>query len=214
MERNIEVLIRDLAVRSTGDESAVRYEDFGERQCLESDSFQEIPLGQDWLIRSATEEEACTLLTSFVSGALDVGPGLGCELTRLLAEKGSVVKEQLQKVIEGTDWSRYGTPCRVLAGLHFLPDGKQKTMELLNIIPEDWRDGLLASIWKSNDIEMNLALLRKFEEWIQFPDWRTSSGEDGWVDKFIAKWVANEVFPYARLENLITWHFKREFRHL
>ena len=133
MERNIEVLIRDLAVRSTGDENAVRYEDFGERQCLESDFFQEIPLGQDWLFRSATEEEACTLLTSFVSGALDVGPGLGCELTRLLAEKGSVVKEQLQNVIEGTDWSRYGTPCRVLAGLHFLPDGKRKTMELLNI---------------------------------------------------------------------------------
>ena len=61
---------------------------------------------------------------------------------------------------------------------------------------------------------MNMALLRKFEEWIQFPDWGTSSGEDGWVDKFIAKWVANEVFPYAQLENLITWHFKREFRRL
>ena len=26
----------------------------------------------------------------------------------------------------------------MLAGLHFLPDGKRKTMELLNIIPEDW----------------------------------------------------------------------------
>lgn len=214
MERTIEALIRDLAVRSTGDANAVRYEDFGERQCLESDSFQEIPLGQDWLFSCATEEEACALLTSFVSGTLDVGPGLGCELTRLLAEKGSLVKEQLKKVIEGTDWSRYGTPCRVLAGLHFLPDGKRKTMELLNIIPEDWRDGLLASIWKSNDIEMNLALLRKFEEWIQFPDWGASSGEGRWMDKFIAKWIANEVFSYERLGKLITWHFKREFRRL
>lgn len=214
MERTIEALIRDLAVRSTGDANAVRYEDYGERQCLESDSFQEIPLGQDWLFSCATEEEACALLTSFVSGTLDVGPGLGCELTRLLAEKGSLVKEQLKKVIEGTDWSRYGTPCRVLAGLHFLPDGKQKTMELLNIIPEDWRDGLLASIWKSNDIEMNLALLRKFEEWIRFPDWGASSGEGRWMDKFIAKWIANEVFSYERLGKLITWHFKREFRRL
>ena len=57
MEINIETLIRDLAVRSTGDENAVRYECFGERRCLESDSFQEIPLGQDWLFNCATEEE-------------------------------------------------------------------------------------------------------------------------------------------------------------
>lgn len=38
----LETLIRDLAVRSTGEENVARHEYFGERQCLESDSFQEI----------------------------------------------------------------------------------------------------------------------------------------------------------------------------
>ena len=203
----LETLIQDIAVRSTGEENAVRYECFGERRCLESDSFQEVPLGRDWLFSCATDEEAHALLTPFVSGSLDVGPGLHCELVRLLAEKGSAVKEPLREVIDGTDWSRYGTPCHVLAGLHFLPEGKRKTMKLLNVIPEDWRDGLLASIWKTNDLEVNTALLRKFEEWILIPDWGPSSGEGAWLGKFIAKWLSEGTFDTKRLAAVSRWYF-------
>jgi len=207
MERFIETLIRDLAVRSTGDENAVRYECFGERQCLESDSFQEIPLGQEWLFSCATDEEAYALLVPFVYGSVDVGPGLHCELARLLAEKGSVVKGQLQKVIDGTDWSCYGTPSLILAGLHYLPQWKERVERLLRLLPEDFRDGLFLSVWKVSGCDNSNSLLERFEEWIRDPEWGLSSGEGVWLGRFIAKWLSEGTFDTMRLATVFRWYF-------
>lgn len=207
MDRQYEQLIRELSFRSTGDETAVRFEQFGERMCLESDSFLEYPLGSDWLFQSATEDEAEVLLQPFIAGGLEIGPGLSCEMSRLLAEKGYVVKKQLRRIFESTDWSLYATPSHILSGLHYLPNWTVHVERLLQIVPEDWRDGLFLSIWVKGGRDAETLLLERFEDWILIPDWGSASGERGWLGKFIAKWLFEKTFDCQRLGRILTWYF-------
>lgn len=214
MKNKIDKMIMDLAFRSTGIKGVVHYEKFGEMLCLESDSFCEIPLGRDWLFEKASDDEAKILLEAFIANKLNVGPGLNCEMARLLTEKGTLVLLPLSKIIYETDWSSYGSPCLILAGLRFLPDMIQRTKMLLDIVPEDLRDGLFLSIWRADEQSLNCALLESFERWVSAPEWGGATGETEWLRRFLSKWIYGDIFPYERMRNLIIWYFKHGFRCL
>ena len=76
MKFQLESLMRELSFRSAGDDDSVRLEQFGERTCLEADSFLEYPLGSDWLFRCVTEEEAALNPFRFSSEYADETLGL------------------------------------------------------------------------------------------------------------------------------------------
>lgn len=204
---SIEELILDVATRSSGDADAVRHEQYGDGLCLESDSMGGVPLGEDWLFRGATDDEAQTLLKAFLSGKLNVGCGLSAEFARLIAEKGYLVGEQLKQEIEKTDWASYGTQQFCLAGLHFLPNGRQLTLDLLKAVPEDWRNGLFTSIWKEDAPDIRAALLERFNKWTLDSCWGRSSGEGGWLGVFIAKWLTEGTVDIRDLDQLSRWYY-------
>ena len=205
--KSIEELIQNVATRSSGDADAVRHERYGDILCLESDSMGRVPLGEDWLLSSATDAEAQTLLQAFLSGKLNVGCGLASEFARLIAEKGYLVREQLKQEIEKTDWTSYGTPQFCLAGLHFLPNGRELTLDLLKAVPEDWRNGLFTSIWKEDAPDIRAALLERFSKWTLDSSWGHSSGEGGWLGVFIAKWLAEGTVDIRDLDQLSRWYY-------
>lgn len=204
---SIEQLVKDIAFRTYGSDGIVRIEVSGDETYLETDPFGVVPIGSEWLFRSATSEEAELLLRSFILGGLHVGYGLSCEFARLLAEKGSLVRDQLTSIIDKVDWGSYGTPQFCLAGLHFISCGKQRTIDLLEIVPENWRDGLFTAIWMADDIEIYNRLLIKFEEWQQSSTWGLSSGEGSWLGKFLAKWLSDGIYDVCRMEKLLCWYF-------
>lgn len=213
MDADIEQLMRAVAVRSSHGESPLAWEECDDgTRLLDCDPLGEFPLGDDWLFRAATEDEALRILSAFLEGGLDVGYSLECQLARLLAEKGDLVASRIGKLVKDTDWSSYGTRGLVLAGLGHVTNGDGEIIRLLDVVPEDARDGIFLACWKSRSHDVQAKLLCKFEEWMIEPDWGGGTGEGGWLGKFIAKWLGESAFDIVKLHQTIKWYFENIVR--
>lgn len=76
------------------------------------------------IFAECNDDEVTSLLTAWLVGELKGDRDVEFQLARLFAEKGSAVKEQLQKVINRMDWSRYGRD-----GLRAVRDGLHRLLE-------------------------------------------------------------------------------------
>ena len=188
----------------------LHWEGQGPHRYLELDPFGVIPVDDyHFVLKKATEKETKILLDDFVCNRTRIGFGLSCQLARLLSEKGWLVAKKMDRILEKTDWRRYGIPQLLLSYLAVKPDGAELAKKLLDVVPEDWRDGLFLACWKIKDKRLHAKLLRKFEEWFTKDEaWGGGTGEDGWLRRFISKWLTEGTFTYARLEKCIRWHFK------
>ena len=112
------------------------------------------------------------------------------------------------------DWSLYGSPELTLAGLPHIRKGDSVTIRLLDVVPEDNRDGIFFACWKSKSCSVQEKLLAKFKDWVKTPDWGGGSGESAWLKHFLGKWIAEERFSYEKLKKLVVWHFRHEHNYL
>lgn len=176
---------------------------------LDFDPLGNMPIDDSlWVLRGATDDEAKTILRDFIGSKTSCGWSLSCQMARLLSEKGQLVAKRMDKLIERNDWSN-GKHTLLLAYLAAKPDGAEWAKKLLDMVPDDARDGLFLACWKINDLELHAKLLRKFEEWFtKDATWGCGTGEDGWLGRFISRWLAEGTFTYTRLEKCIRWHFR------
>ena len=75
--------------------------------------------------------------------------GLALQLSWLLAERGMLVCARMGRIITKTDWSSYGSNGLLLAYLGSVKGADAQIRRLLDIVPEDGRDGLFVACWKS-----------------------------------------------------------------
>lgn len=176
---------------------------------IEIDSFGVVPFGESWRLRLVDSEECAYLLNLFIDHREYFGFGLSGELARLLAERGKCVADRIAHIVATTDWRSYGAHSMILAGLPWIDGGIEWAMKLLDIAPEDRRDGLFLAIWKMNDLKLNLKLLECFEKWHQEDGWGMVSGERGIMMKFLVRW-ANEAFAPWKMENIKKLREKEE----
>lgn len=215
MTSRMEKLIRKVVERSTGGSCSLVHDEYADgSRPLNCELYDGMPLGNDWIFKSTTDDESRQILLPFISNKLDIGFELACQIARLFAEKGFVVKDELSVFVANTDWSSYGSPHLALAGLPHIRRGDSVTIRLLDVVPEDSRDGIFFACWKSKSRAVQEKLLGKFENWTTAPDWGSGSGEHAWLKHFLGKWISEETFPYERLKNLVVWHFQHEHRFL
>ena len=188
----------------------VHWEGQGPDRYLDIDPFGVIPVDDyHFVLKKATEKESKVLLNDFVCNRTRIGFGLSCQLARLLSEKGQLVAKKVDRILETTDWESYASPQLLLSYLAVKPDGAKWAYRLLDVVLDDARDGLFLACWKIKDKRLHAKLLRKFEEWFTRDEtWGGGTGEDGWLGRFISKWLAEGTFTCARLEKCIRWHFK------
>ena len=157
------------------------------------------------------DDDAKILLESFIGFRSLYHFDLAMQLARLLAERGTLVSTRMERIIAKTDWSSYGSNGLLLAYLGSVKGAAAQIRQLLDIVPEDGRDGLFVACWKSQSVRVHKKLLEKFEGWIDADsDFGSSTGEAAWLGAFIAKWMREETFPYGRLESLVRWHLARQ----
>ena len=215
MTSRMEKLIKKVVERSTGGSCSLVHDEYADGSSpLNCELYDGMPLGSDWMFKSATDDESRQILLHFISNKHDIGFELACQIARLLSEKGFVVKEELADFVTRVDWSLYGSPELALAGLPHIKRGDAVTIRLLDVVPEDSRDGIFFACWKSKSRAVQEKLLGKFESWTTAPDWGSGSGEHAWLKYFLGKWISEETFPYERLKNLVVWHFRNEHRFL
>lgn len=192
----------------------LQWSDCGEGdKILEYDLLGDIPIDDSqWMLKDATESESEMILTDFVGTKTPCGWSLSCQMARLLSEKGYLVARKMDRILEKTDWQSCGELQLLLSYLAVRPDGAEWAKKLLDVVPNDARDGLFLACWKIQDRELHSKLLGKFEEWITADEtWGCGDGEDGWLGKFISKWLTEGTFTYAQLEKCIRWHFKHMY---
>ncbi len=215
MTDRMEKLIRKVVERSTKGECLLRHDGYADGcNPLNCEPIGGMPLGKDWILKSSTDNEARQILLAFMCNKLDIGFELACQIARLFAEKGFVVKDELSVFVANTDWSSYGSPHLALAGLPYIRRGDSVTIHLLDVVPEDNRDGIFFACWKSKRHAVQEKLLGKFENWIKALDWGNGTGESAWLKYFLGKWISEETFTCERLKNLVIWYFRHEHRFL
>ncbi len=157
------------------------------------------------------DEDAKFLLESFIDFRSLYHFDLAMQLSRLLTERGTLVRARMGRIIAKTDWSSNGGDGLLLAYLGSVKGADAQIRRLLDIVPEDGRDGLFVACWKSPSARVQKKLLEKFEHWIEDdPDFGSSTGEAAWLGAFLAKWMREVEFPYDRLESLVRWHLARQ----
>ena len=193
--------------------SVLSFADFIEPECL----------GPAWVFRETSDTETDLLLRLFLTATLEepsprhvvIRFELALHFARLLAKKGKRVADVLANALDESDWSSLGVLARrqlLLAGLAALPESGRRIVELLDVVPEDFRDGLFLACWFDRTPVVQRKLLSKFDEWTKDPAWDGGSGEGGWLYRFLAKWVAENAFSLRRLEGLFRWKLARDFR--
>ena len=157
------------------------------------------------------DEDAKFLLESFIDFRSLYHFDLALQLARLLAERGTLVRARMGRIIAKTDWSSYGSNGLLLSFLGPVEGADAQIRRLLDIVPEDGRDGLFVACWKSQSARVQKKLLEKFERWIEDdPDFGSGTGEAAWLGAFLAKWMREGEFPYDRLESLVRWYLVRQ----
>ena len=178
-------ILKSVVARSGGDPCRLRLADYGDCRLLSYDPFGEIPLEDEWLLKSITDEEAVFVLNRFLDGDTGCAYDMLCQFSRLLVEKGALIKTRLQCFYKDKDWSSYSAPQLTLSGLMHLPDAVMRIQELLNVVPEDCRDGLFLACWHLRDAKVDKRLIEKFKEWVADPGWSgEATGEKVWFKRF------------------------------
>lgn len=148
-----------------------------------------------WLFSDVSDEEAKLLLGAFVDGKTLCTYDIMRHLSRLLATKGLLVSRKMDKILERTDWESYAAPQLLLSYLAVKPDGDKWIIRLLDIVPEDCRDGLFLACWYLDDFGVNKRLLAKLAVWSVDPNWSgAATGEQVWLKRFSNKFRNDGLF--------------------
>ena len=172
-----------------------------------------MPWGMDapYIFGDIDDEDAKFLLESFIDFRSLYHFDLALQLACLLAERGTLVRARMGRIIAKTDWSSYRSNGLLLSYLGSVKGADAQIRRLLDIVPEDGRDGLFVACWKSQSVRVQKKLLEKFESWIDADsDFGSGTGEAAWLGAFLAKWMREGEFPYDRLESLVRWHLARQ----
>lgn len=214
MGNDILALIRKIAERNGAIEyyPLREFEDEGKRW-LTCDGWLSAETSSEWLFSDVSDEEAKTLLRAFALKEDCCTFEVHRHFARLMATKGGLVRDLMDSLVGSTDWKAYSS-FPVASYLATMRNGVDWILKILDIVPNDGRDGLFTACWYCEDARVQGKLLTKFEEWSNDQTWGGGDGEGQWMKEFLCKWISKDVFPYERLKNLVTWYFKHEFRAL
>ena len=206
MQNKLFSLIRKIARRngsaayypcSTFVEDGVRYMTCG--------GWLPVETNDNWLFSDVSDEEAKLLLKEFISDKTYCTFEVLLHFARLMAQKGTLVAEQMDGVVQSTDWGSYASPQLLLSYLAVKPDGADWIVRLLDVVPPDARDGLFIACWYCRDGRVHRKLLCKFEEWTQAEDFGGGDGEGCWIGRFLTKWTKESTFSWRQMKRQMEW---------
>ena len=168
----------------------------------------------NWMFSDVSDKEATTLLIAAIEQGSTFSFEILCHLSRLMAIKGELVGSRMDDIISTTDWSSYASPTFLLSYLATKADGVDWILRLLDVVPNDARDGLFTACWYRKDYCVQSRLYEKFEGWVKDSTWGGGDREGAWLARFLGKWISEKTFSCENLKNLIEWHFQSEHKLL
>lgn len=151
------------------------------------------------------DEQAKVFLTAFLKQELAVSWSVSEQLCKLLSSRGKLVSEIIEPLLATIDWRSCYTSQLFLSYLCLKDDGAGIASKLLDIVREDFRDGLFLACYRLKSESLDRKLIAKFIEWEAEGDCLGATGCIYALEQFIAKWL--KLYPYVDLEAVIRLHF-------
>jgi len=156
----------------------------------------------DECIYDAVEDSTARwLLELWLDGVPNVGWNVHLELSKLLAKRGTLVRERAESIIRSLaalqpeeggfePWARHRLCLSFLQGL---PDGEALALRLLERVPEDFRDGLLRACYSLNTRPIYEAVKSGVRQWERDVWCGDSTGERWLIRRMVERW--DSTFP-------------------
>jgi hypothetical protein len=137
---------------------------------------------------------------------------LACELSKLLSKDGDLVAMQAEAAarhaMEDSNW--YSMRQLYFSYLARMPDGENLAIKMLDIVTDDFRDGLFLACYRIRTPRIFNKLERCFLEWIAADvTWGQGTGEIYCLKKFIDLWQELKVPFNQRLKDFVIEDAKR-----
>ncbi len=152
------------------------------------------------------DAEAGMFLEAFLGHGLSVSWSVCEQLSKLLSKRGRLVSETIDPLLETLDWSSVSTHQLFLSYLGLRDDGAALANGLLDVVPNDARDGLFLACHRLRSESLDRKLMEKFVEWGTGRWDPAATGELYPLEQFIAKWL--KLYSYRDLENVVRLYFK------
>jgi hypothetical protein len=152
------------------------------------------------------DTEARIFLAAFLADDLSVSWSVSEQLSKLLTKRGRLVSEIIDPMLQTVDWSSISCRLLFLSYLALRDDGAALASGLLDVVPEDGRDGLFLACHRICSEELDRKLMTKFMEWSEEQWSPCSTGEIYALEQFIAKWL--KLYPFGDLEGVIRLYFE------
>jgi hypothetical protein len=81
-------------------------------------------------------------------------------------------------------------------------------MQLLDVVGDDFRDGLFIACLRINSEELDRKLIRKFPEWEEEGAALHDTGNIYALQQFLTKWLKR--YPYSDLEKVVKLYFRHK----
>jgi hypothetical protein len=180
--------------------------------CTEDEPVLEIDGGPDLygergIFDRCSDAEATKILRHFAKAQFNVGWAVQCELAKLTSKRGCLIAELLEPLMAGENWGRHPIDFLLLAYLAKAANGESQILRLLDVVPEDSRDGLFIACWWLDSRAVDRKLMNKFAEGGAGSGWAPgSTGELGALGAFVKRWL--DRYPFLELESVIRTYFK------
>jgi hypothetical protein len=138
---------------------------------------------------------ACWLLNDWLDGQVQVGWECHCELSKLLAKRGHLIRDKVESVVRqiASGEVSFGSDL-CLSFLPSMKDGEQLAYGLLDIASADRRDGLFRACYTLNTDLIYEAFKSSVRRWAAADVcWRNGTGEAWLVNRMVDKW--DQTFP-------------------
>lgn len=160
----------------------------------------------DCIFDDCSDEQAKTFLEAFLCHGLSVSWSVSEQLSKLLSKRGRLVSERIDPLLKTLDWGSLSPDQLFLSYLAVRDDGAVVATDLLDIVPEDARDGLFLACHKLRSESLDRKLMKKFVQWGEEQWCPGATGELHALEQFVAKWL--RLYPYRDLENVIRLYFE------
>ena len=164
------------------------------------------------IFEDCSGDELTTLFTALLENR-PMDWNIVLEIAKLLPAKGGLVKKRLEDYIFRSEFD-YDNRMLLLAYLGSNPKYEKRIIELLDTIPEDFRDGLFLACEALNTPVICRKLMEKFTQWITAnPDYGCDgTGEGQYLHCFLELWQHSQ--PSELCGNFIAfcrknWHDRR-----
>ena len=144
------------------------------------------------IFAGCTDEELTLLFTALIENH-PLYWDIALEIAKLLPTKGYLVKDRLQLDGWTVDFCYHGFNQMLLAYLGSSKKYETRIIELLDMIPEDYRDGLFLACEALNTPLICRKLMEKFTQWINADsDYGKGTGEMHYLVRFIKLWETTQ----------------------